>query len=148
MPHQSAFPPVLLVDDDEAIRVVARLVLTEADYPVFEAEDGAATLLMLHASAHPMIVLLDRCMPGMDGERLLAAVAADETLATRHAYVLMTALPPAGASPLGALLTQLQALVLPKPFEIDTLVATVAQAADRLLATVEQPVAPEQPEQP
>lgn len=142
MPPLSPLSPythILIVDDDESIRAHFRRALEAAAYPVYEAHDGAAALRVLRASAHPMVVLLDLWLPGLDGALVLAAVATDETLATRHVYVLVTAIPPARVGLLGALLTRLHALVLANPWKQATLLATVAQAAARLPARGEQP---------
>lgn len=127
-------PTVLVVDDREAIREVLSLVLQDAGYQVREAPDGAPALRQLRASREPMVVLLDMQMPGMDGVHLMRTVAGDTALAARHAYVLVTA--DATALPLAfaTLLSRLNVPVVPKPFDIDDLLETVAQAAARLAA--------------
>lgn len=139
LPPLSPFTHVLIVDEDENIRALYRHALETAAYPVYEAHDGAAALRVLRASVHPMVVLLNLWLPGLDGALMLAAVANEETLATRHVYVLVSSIPPARVGLLGVLLTRLHALVLAHPWKQDTLLATVAQAAARLPARVEQP---------
>jgi two-component system chemotaxis response regulator CheY len=62
---------VLLVDDEEAIRELARLVLERAGLSVLdEAEDGLAALESFHGHnppSTPLVVLLDNRMPGLTG---------------------------------------------------------------------------------
>lgn len=123
---------VLVVEDDSSIRQTVAFVLDVAGYSVHEAPNGRFAMQQLHISTDRLVVVTDWLMPGMDGRQLLEAVAVQEELATRHVYILMTAfvqrLPPDFA----ALLAQLQVMVIAKPFDIDTLLAAVAQAATRL----------------
>jgi diguanylate cyclase (GGDEF)-like protein len=64
------FPPasgrILLVDDDEMMRLLARTALEGAGFVVDEAQDGEAGLEIFRAS-EPDLVLLDVMMPGLDG---------------------------------------------------------------------------------
>jgi CheY-like chemotaxis protein len=124
---------VLVVDDDPDIRWVLRTLLTEAGYTVAEAPDGAAALDRLRTCQHALVVLLDLQMPGVSGAHVIEAVAMDADLATRHAYLLLTA--NARTLPLAFvnLLTKLAVPVLAKPFEPAELLARVAEAAARLL---------------
>lgn len=71
-------------------------------------------------------------MPGMDGRQVLETAAAYDTLAIRHACVVITANSHLLAHPLTGLLTQLSALVLAKPFDLDALLATIDAAAARV----------------
>ncbi len=63
---------VLLVDDEEAVRGLARRVLERGGYRVLEAESGenALTLLKQHP-ASVRAVVLDLTMPGLGGEATL-----------------------------------------------------------------------------
>ena len=60
---------VLVVDDDDAIRMVVRSVLEADGFEVVEAADGPAALLLLNAilGRGPDAVVLDIMMPGIDG---------------------------------------------------------------------------------
>lgn len=66
-------PPVsvLLVDDEEVIRELARVVLERAGLTVLdEAEDGVSALEAYRAQDPPevpLVVLLDNRMPGLSG---------------------------------------------------------------------------------
>ena len=123
---------VLVVDDDQAIRETLRLVLEDSRYVVLEAADGQTALRIARESEDRMVVLLDLIMPGFDGEQVLSAVAGDETLATRHVYVLMTAAHKRLKPTLKALLEMVNAPIMQKPFDLDTLLNTVADAGKRL----------------
>jgi predicted signal transduction protein with EAL and GGDEF domain len=59
-------PLVLVVDDDEAARVLTEIVLTNAEFRVVQAENGKQALEVFRAE-RPDIVLLDVSMPVMDG---------------------------------------------------------------------------------
>ncbi|WKW11423.1 response regulator [Pseudogemmatithrix spongiicola] len=62
---------VLIVEDEESIRMVARRVLQRAGYTVLEAESGAAALQLLAAHEGPLhLVMTDLVMPGMSGIEL------------------------------------------------------------------------------
>src|SRR5215467_6136184 len=82
---------VLIVDDDEDLRHALGYLLRDAGYTVYEARDGHRALERLRDSPGGMVVLLDVRMPGLDGVEVMRAVAAQEYLSTRHAYILMTA---------------------------------------------------------
>lgn len=58
---------VLVVDDDEGIRNVARTLLEREGYVIFEASNGPDAAL-LAADHWPTFVLLDERMPAMSGE--------------------------------------------------------------------------------
>lgn len=123
---------VLVVDDDQAIRETLRLVLEDSHYIVREASDGQTAVRMARESDVRLVVLLDLIMPGFDGEQVLSAVAGDETLATRHVYILMTAAHKRLNPTLKTLLEMVSAPIMQKPFDLDTLLNTVAQASKRL----------------
>ena len=59
-------PHVLVVDDDEAARLIIKIALTNEGMRVEQAAN-AAEALAAYAERRPDIVLLDVDMPGMDG---------------------------------------------------------------------------------
>ncbi len=124
--------PVLLVDDDQAIRETLRLVLEDAGYQVLEASDGIAALQALRDAPNGMVVLLDLMMPKLDGAGVLGAVAGDRRLAKRHTFILTTATHQTLSLAFVNLLTNLAVPVVRKPFELDELLAIVERAAQRL----------------
>jgi DNA-binding NtrC family response regulator len=57
---------ILVIDDEEQLRIVLRQMLEKEGYEVEEAPEGAAGLKLLHA--HPVDVLMtDIFMPGKEG---------------------------------------------------------------------------------
>lgn len=123
---------VLIIDDDEAIRMAMRATLEEfGGYTVEEASDGKAGLELIRASRERVVVLLDLLMPGLDGLQVLHAVDADKDLATRHAYVLVTVSRRATSPDLTKDLS-MPVAVVSKPFDITEILDTVARASERL----------------
>lgn len=118
---------VLVVDDDEALREIARLVLEEAGYRVEEAPSGAAALTLLRACREPMVVLLDLIMPQMGGMEVLRRVPHDARLG-RHVFILWSGHRVPRPEDI---FHALDVLMLPKPCDIDDIVAVVAKAAER-----------------
>lgn len=74
-------PTLLLADDDESIRMVARLGLTRAGYDVTMVEDGAAALAAARAGSFDLVVL-DWMLPEMDGIDVCRALKADPATAS------------------------------------------------------------------
>ncbi|RLL53725.1 response regulator [Mariprofundus sp. EBB-1] len=68
---------VLLVDDEEAVRDVARRLLEREGIRVFTANDGEHAVHMFREHAHEIsMVLMDLTMPIMDGEEAFHAIRA------------------------------------------------------------------------
>jgi CheY-like chemotaxis protein len=68
--------PVLLVDDEPAIRTICRVNLEGDGLRVREAKDGAEALEEVRRQ-RPSLVLLDVMMPGVDGWGVAEQLAAD-----------------------------------------------------------------------
>ena len=66
-------PRVLVVDDDDDIRLLVRELLERAGYTVDEAESGRVALRKLFSSA-PALVILDVTMPDLDGYQTLERI--------------------------------------------------------------------------
>lgn len=121
-------PSVLIVDDDPALRETTYGLLVEEGYEVLEAPDGVEALELLRSVAVPVVVLLDIRMPRASGVDVLTLVGGDERL-TRHQYVVWAA----SRVPLAnEILDELGVPVLSKPFNVDDLLALLAQASERL----------------
>ena len=68
---------VLVVDDEESVRRLARLMLVRMGFDVVMAANGQEALRLFQAARHRVsLVLLDLTMPEMDGERTLHALRA------------------------------------------------------------------------
>ena len=128
---EQGMPSVLIVDDDEEIRVSLRLLLEDAGYRVAEAIHGGEALTLLRRRSERRVVLLDHLMPVLDGTGVLRTLQAEPALAQQHTFVLITALPqlPLPTQDLSALLG---VPVLKKPLNADQLLALVAQQAKGL----------------
>jgi len=74
-PAPATSETVLLVEDDDGVRMFARRVLERAGWRVLEARDGAHAIEMARAETTGIHVLLtDVVMPEMDGKQLAAAI--------------------------------------------------------------------------
>jgi DNA-binding response OmpR family regulator len=111
-------PVVLVVDDEPQIRAFLSLMLGDAGFTVYAAEDGVAALALLQ-TLRPAAIVTDLMMPRMDGWGLRASA---ETAAIPLVVIsaLRSAETPGDA-------------YFPKPFELDALVATLRRltTADR-----------------
>lgn len=81
---------VLLIEDDEAQRFVARFALKKAGHEVREAPDGPTGVTLARAET-PELIVCDVMMPGMTGYDVLAQLRADPELATVP-VILLTAM--------------------------------------------------------
>ncbi|MGO8951641.1 MAG: YgjP-like metallopeptidase domain-containing protein [Ktedonobacterales bacterium] len=130
----AAMPSVLVVDDEPAQRRLLREILTLEGRAVHVARHGGIALRRLRASTQSMVVLLGLMMPEVDGEAVLEALAADETLASRHAFVMMTAATPrANEGRVAELRRQLGIPLISKPFSVSDILDAVEKAARQLV---------------
>ncbi len=113
---------VLLVDDEEDVREIARLSLGRVGgMDVIEASSGPEAIARA-AREKPDFILLDMMMPGMDGAATLQALRANpETSAIRIVFLTAKALP----SEVERLLQLGAAGVITKPFDPMTLARDV-----------------------
>lgn len=75
-PHRTgASDVILLVDDDEDIRITASLILDLEGYTVVVASDGQEALnMLLNGECRPSLIVSDIAMPNMDGYAFFQAV--------------------------------------------------------------------------
>lgn len=109
---------ILVVDDDDSIRQIVRLCLSEEGYSVREAPNGEMALEVL-ADWQPELILLDLRMPVMDGWEFA------------RQYQLL----PEPHAPIVAFVAALNAVqecagldlaaILSKPFDLDDLLGAV-----------------------
>jgi CheY-like chemotaxis protein len=112
---------ILVVDDDDAIRLVISTLLTEEGYLVTEAVNGQAALTQLHSSTPlPCVILLDLMMPVMNGWEFLRMRQTDPVV-QRIPVVAISA--SRGIADSVATLNVQEALA--KPIDLDRLLATV-----------------------
>jgi CheY-like chemotaxis protein len=124
--------PVLVVDDDRAIRDSLRMVLEDAGYAVIEAGDGLEAMGVLRGTPRAMVVLLDIMMPRMSGEDVVREVARDDRLRETLSIVVLTANRHALTPSFLGQLQSLRIPILDKPPDIDDVIAHVTRAEQRL----------------
>ncbi|MFZ5761115.1 MAG: sigma-54-dependent transcriptional regulator [Thermodesulfobacteriota bacterium] len=115
---------ILLVEDDEIMRIPLGDSLRRRGLLVDEAEDGAAALVLLNRNTY-QVVLSDIRMPGMDGEELLDRI---KSLSPDTDVLLMTAY--GRTEDAIACLKKGAADYILKPFDLDDLLIRI----NRLLA--------------
>jgi CheY-like chemotaxis protein len=108
-------PGVLVVEDDEGVRVLTRRILEDAGYYVWEAPDGLQALGYL-AQGVVDAVVSDIRMPRMDGWELAAHLA---TLSPRLPILFISGYD----AHIGT--RTLPGPVLPKPFTPEALLASL-----------------------
>ena len=62
---------ILLVDDEELVRIGTGEMLTDLGYKVIEATSGAEALRLLRSGDTPDLMITDYLMPGMNGVELI-----------------------------------------------------------------------------
>lgn len=117
-------PPrhIMLVEDDPSIQGAVSLLLEREGFTVTCACNGREALQTLDAGYAPELILLDMVMPVMDGQAFRVAQQQDPRLAVIPVVVLSATsaveqraeLPPPSA-------------VMPKPFDLDQLLAVIEQ---------------------
>jgi CheY-like chemotaxis protein len=116
---------VLVIEDDEVTRTLARRMLVEAGYEVEEAVDGVEGL-RLFGQLSPDLVLTDINMPGLDGHDVIEAIR------VMRADVPIIAISGGGPTAQDDLLLKASALgaaeIIVKPFEFRQLVGAVKRA--------------------
>jgi CheY-like chemotaxis protein len=118
---------VLLVEDQGAVRIVAREALKRAGYAVIEARDGPEALALTAQHDGPIdLVLTDLVMPQMNGPELVTRLA---TLRSGFKKLFMSGHADETVARHGA--TGLSSDFLEKPFTRDALLEKVRQVLDR-----------------
>jgi DNA-binding response OmpR family regulator len=119
---------ILLVDDDPAVRGTVAFLLEGAGYRVGCAADGEAGWHALCADGSDLLIT-DHEMPKLTGLELLRRVRA---VSHDLPAILMSGCPPRGEVDLESLLQP--GAVLPKPFSVAALLATVQELLHGSLA--------------
>jgi DNA-binding NtrC family response regulator len=110
-----------VVDDEESIRDLLKLVLTGEGYSVVTANDGEEAIEYLDAQQFALVIT-DLVMPKVNGVEVLRAA---RRIDPNYPVIVITGYPSAEA------VTELESLgvgdYLTKPFNIDVVIATVAK---------------------
>ena len=121
---------LLIVEDDESLRRIVVRHLRAQGYRVAEADSAEAAVEALEGGLLPEVVILDLNLPGDTGWDLLRGPALDAAGRPPVVITSATTVSPKWLDEFGC------AGYLPKPFPLETLVATI-----------ERVIRPEEPQQ-
>ena len=116
---------ILVIDDDDQIRRMLRMMLEMKGHEVLEANNGKEGL-RLHRATHPELAITDMLMPEMDGVELMLALRREAprlkiiAMSGGGRYKQAEALDM--AEPLGAFAT------IAKPFSFEAMLDLVTRA--------------------
>jgi len=113
---------ILIVEDDQSLRVVIRMVLEQAGFEISEARHGIAALELIESET-PDVVVADMRMPLMNGVELVGRLRAKPTTASIPIVLLSGLLPDPEVS-------RLVDAVVAKPFEPADLLAAIRGSLD------------------
>jgi len=111
--------PILMVEDDESLRRIVARHLRGLGYEVVEAASAEAAEAELRQGVRPGVVVLDLNLPGDTGWQLLRGTALREAGSPPVLIASATTVSPRQLAEFEC------AGFLPKPFALDTLVATI-----------------------
>ena len=114
---------VLVVEDDPSTGQLIAEALASAGYEPLHAREGGEALRLIR-EREPGLVILDLALPGLDGRSFLLGLRAEER--TKRLPVIVVS---ANAESLTAFERRTIATVLPKPFDLEALLAAVRGAA-------------------
>lgn len=109
---------ILVVEDDDSIRLTLREFLEFEGYRVETAEDGEHALTLLATEPLPDLILTDLNMPKLDGWEFLERKNKDPLLSKIPVIVI-------SANPSLKKLTGKMTAVISKPFNTDELIRAV-----------------------
>jgi CheY-like chemotaxis protein len=107
---------VLVVEDDDDIRMMIGEALEDAGYEVGLAPSGQRALDLIGRLPRPCLVLADLIMPDIDGWELMSALSRDDRFATIPVVVI---------SAWESRARPIDAPVIKKPFDMDVLLRIV-----------------------
>jgi CheY-like chemotaxis protein len=117
---------ILVVEDDDLIRVICQKILASAGYVVETAPDGLDALIKIKSYPYDLI-LSDFNMPRLDGYQLYLCIKRDFPYLTER-FLLMTGNLPAGEKA-EAILLQINGRILNKPFHPEELLDRIRDLA-------------------
>lgn len=109
---------ILVVEDDDSIRLTLREFLEFEGYFVETAEDGEHALKLLVTEPLPDLILTDLNMPKLDGFEFLERKSKDPILNKIPVIVI-------SANPSVKRLVGKVTAIIPKPFNTDELIGTI-----------------------
>lgn len=112
---------ILIVDDEDIIRILLNEILNEEGYHVTDAEDGEQAVALIEKE-HFDLIISDMVMPGMNGIEVLQAAFRTDP---EYAVVMITGYPSVETA---VRLVKLGASdYITKPFNVDLIKVTVAK---------------------
>lgn len=84
---------ILIIDDDQGIRRLAKRILESIGFEVIEASNGEDGIRIAQ-EVHPDIIMMDIYMPDMDGVETMRILKQEETLAKIPIIVVTSATSP------------------------------------------------------
>ena len=111
--------PVLVIDDDEGMRVPLCRVLESDGHRTVQAADGREGLRLLREGLDPCLIIMDLMMPEVDGFAFRATQVADPRLADIPTIVLTASALTVGTNALRA------TAVVMKPVTVGRVLALV-----------------------
>ena len=115
---------ILVVDDDEFVRNLVRVILKRAGYDADAAGDGSEALAKIGEQRYDL-VMLDLMMPRVDGLQVISQL--DQSDDDMPPIVVMTA---ADDTMVERIPRQLVKAVIRKPFDVSELTSLVAGAIE------------------
>lgn len=115
-------PKILVIDDDQPIRILMQNLLREFRFEALVAGSGAEALELAKREL-PQVILVDLHMPGMSGEETIAALRKEEALSETPIMILTgEPLSPEELRRLGA------RAGIQKPFDLPSLISEIRSA--------------------
>lgn len=125
-PQPSGKGTVLVVDDEDDVRLAAQMILEDTGYQVLCAQDGLSGLDVFRQHQHDIqAVLLDLTMPQMNGEELFSEIQRirqDVPVVLSSGYSEEEAIRQFSGNPFSAFIQ--------KPYQIEALVEIIKQVLD------------------
>ena len=115
--------PILVVEDDPALRNLYRSLLRQEGYPVIDVEDGVAALRALEAT-RPAAIVLDLALPRLDGRDVHREIKSNDR--TKDIPVIVVS-----GHDTSDLRDAEFACILKKPLNPDTLLSAVEECIRR-----------------
>ena len=110
---------MLVVEDDQSLRVVIRMILENAGYEVSEARNGRAALESIEAEP-PDVILADMRMPIMNGIELVNHLRSDSRTSSIPVVLMSGLLTDSDGS-------RVADAIVAKPFEPADLLGTITR---------------------
>jgi DNA-binding NtrC family response regulator len=120
---------ILLVDDEESLRDLAKGILSAFGYTIITASDGEGALEIYRREKKKIhLIILDVIMPGMGGMRCLEGL---QSINPEVRVVIATGYTPEGEGQAKAVLEREGGGYISKPYDMRELLRVVREALDK-----------------